>query len=63
MISLGQEAMGTMLARGEQVIRAPLLFVSVVLSLAGIVAIVVQVLRGKARPQQASGGCAPGPGC
>ena len=56
MISLGQEAMGTMLARGEQVIRAPLLFVSVVLSLAGIVAIVVQVLRGKARPQPASWG-------
>jgi len=56
MISLGQEAMGTMLARGEQVIRAPLLFVSVILSLAGTVPIVVRVLRGKARPQPASWG-------
>jgi len=54
MISLGQEAMGTMLARGEQVIRAPLVFVSVILILAGTVPIVV--LRGKARPQPASWG-------
>jgi drug/metabolite transporter (DMT)-like permease len=54
MISLGQEAMGTMLARGEQVIRAPLVFVSVILSLAGIVPIVVWVLRGKAKPQPVS---------
>ena len=54
MISLGREAMGTMLARGEQVIRAPLVFVSVILILAGTVPIVV--LRGKARPQPASWG-------
>jgi drug/metabolite transporter (DMT)-like permease len=54
MISLGQQAMGTMLARGEQVIRAPLVFVSVILILAGTVPIVV--LRGKARPQSASWG-------
>ena len=54
MISLGQEAMGTMLARGEQVIRAPLVFVSVILILAGTVPIVV--LRGKARPQPVSWG-------
>jgi multidrug transporter EmrE-like cation transporter len=54
MISLGQEAMGTMLARGEPVIRAPLVFVSVILILAGTVPIVV--LRGKARPQSASWG-------
>jgi len=54
MISLGQEAMGTMLARGEQVIRAPLVFVTVILILAGTVPVVV--LRGKARPQPASWG-------
>jgi drug/metabolite transporter (DMT)-like permease len=56
MISLGQEAMGTMLARGEQVIRAPLLFVSVILSMAGAVPIVVRILRGRTRPQPASWG-------
>ena len=54
MISLGQQAMRTMLAHGEQVIRAPLVFVSVILSLAGIVPIVVWVLRGKAKPQPVS---------
>ena len=45
MISLGQEAMGTMLARGEQVIRAPLVFVSVILILAGTVPIVSSAAR------------------
>jgi len=54
MISLGKEAMGTMLARGEQVIRAPLVYVSVILSLSGIVPIVIWVLRGKAKPQPVS---------
>jgi drug/metabolite transporter (DMT)-like permease len=56
MISLGREAMGTMLARGEHVVRAPLLFVSVILGLAGTVPIVVRILRGRARPQPASWG-------
>src|SRR5271157_5017952 len=56
MIGLGKDAMGTMLARGEEVMRAPLVSVSVILSLAGTVPIVVQVLRGKARPQPLSWG-------
>ena len=56
MIGLGKDAMGTMLARGEEVMRAPLVSVSVILSLAGAVPIVVQVLRGKARPQPVSWG-------
>jgi drug/metabolite transporter (DMT)-like permease len=56
MISVGQDAMGTMLARGEQVIRAPLVFMSVILGLAGTVPIVVRVLRGKAGPQPVSWG-------
>ena len=56
MIGLGKDAMGTMLARGEEVMRAPLVSVSVILSLAGTVPIVVQVLRGKARPQPVSWG-------
>ncbi len=56
MISLGKEAMGTMLARGEEVMRAPLVFVIAVLSLAGAVPVVLQILGGKAKPQPASWG-------
>jgi hypothetical protein len=56
MISLGQGAMGTILARGEHVVRASLLFVSVILGLAGTVPIVVRILRGRTRPQPASWG-------
>jgi drug/metabolite transporter (DMT)-like permease len=56
MISLGQGAMGTILARGEHVVRASLLFVSVILSLAATVLIVVRILRGRTRPQPASWG-------
>jgi drug/metabolite transporter (DMT)-like permease len=56
MISLGKDAMATTLARGEQLIRAPLVLVSVIvgLAVAGTVPIVVRVRRGKARPQPVS---------
>jgi hypothetical protein len=56
MISLGKEAMGTMLARSEEVMRAPLVSVIAILSLAGAVPIVVKVLGGKAKPQPVSWG-------
>jgi drug/metabolite transporter (DMT)-like permease len=56
LISLGTDVMAAMLARGEQVITAPLVYVSVILGLAGAVPIVARVLRGKARPQPVSWG-------
>ncbi len=56
MISLGKNAMGMMLTQGEGAMRNPLVPVSVILSLAGTVPILVQVLRGKARPQPVSWG-------
>ncbi len=56
MISLGKDAMATitMLARGEHLIRAPLVSVSVIVSLAGTVPIVVRIIRRKAKPQPVS---------
>ena len=56
MISLGKKAMGTMLAHGEEVMRAPVVSVIVILSLAGTVPIVVKVLSGKPKPQPVSWG-------
>jgi drug/metabolite transporter (DMT)-like permease len=56
MISLRKEAMGTLLVRGEHLITAPPVLVSVIvaLALAGTVPTAVRVLHGKARPQPVS---------